>query len=429
MISPDTSTRPVSRRTSLVNRLKPYLAPLLNLTLYPLSRLAPRSRQRWAFGHIHDTFSGNPKYLYLWMTIHRPDLSVTWITGSEKTFQMLQRGGYPVAMRWSARGILAALRAAVFISGHGVQHVNLQLSRGALYVNLWHGVGLKATQFGDEQGSVSRAHREARGSLFKRAALLDYLVQPDILVTTSDKMQEHFASQFRMPTNRLPQLGYPRNDPAVDERLRAAAEAIDARSGFAFPQTFAEIHIYMPTFRDSGRPFMEAALPRIAELNTILRERNALLYIKPHPRTEVSIVTDSSNIRFWPDEIDFYTYLDRFDGLITDYSSVLYDFLLVKDTGAVLYTFDLDEYLASDRTLLYPFDENVAGLRVNDFDELRRVLGSGEAVGGTYARQLALVRERFWGGSCVPASPAVVAHVEAILRSGRPAERRGSRPA
>lgn len=381
-----------------------------NGLVYPLSGLAPRQKDRWVFGHTRGLFAGNPKYLFLWMALHRHDIKVTWITGSRRTRDLLVRNGLDACLRNSWRGRAAALRAKVFVFAHGVASVDLTHSRGAFLLNLWHGVGLKAIALGWTGGRAAEASAH-RGRAAKLRDL-HHTRHSDLVVTTSDAMQAHFADQFRLPPERCPQLGYPRLDCAFDNELAAKARRIDADAGFSMnPEGFVEIYIYLPTFRDSGRPFLEEALPDLDRLSQALEARGALLYIKPHLRTGEAFADTHRNIRLWPEEVDFYTYLADFTGLITDYSSVLYDYLFLKDRGAILYTFDYQEYLSNDRTLLYPFDDNVAGLRVETFDGLCEALAKGSALGQP-AEGTDIIRERFWGGSSRPASPAIVGEVE-----------------
>ena len=389
------------------------------LALLPIARAWRRSPRRWAFGHAGDVFAGNPRYLFLWLAIHRPDIRATWITGDAELRRRLRAAGYRAELRWSPAGALAALRARVFAFGHGLGNVNAPLAGGAFLLNLWHGVGLKAVHLGHPGGKTARARRDAGGSRLGRLAALEHLRPYDALVTTSDMMQRHFAAQTELPPERCPRLGYPRLDCAADPALARAAEALDRAIGFEWnADGFAETYIYMPTFRDTGRPFLDRALPDLARLQAILAGRNALLYLKPHPDTAAAVDARHPNIRRWDDRVDINAYLPRFTGLITDYSSVLYDYLFARDTGAILYTFDLDEYLAADRSLLYPFDENVAGLRVADFDALCDALRDGAALRPDPDGRAALIRERFWGGSPSPASPAVVAHVQRRIGSG-----------
>src|SRR4051812_44284140 len=81
-----------------------------NLVLDPLSGMIPRSSRRWVFGYTGELFADNPKYLFLWMRLHRPDIDVRWISGSFRTVGMLRRAGHPSHWRWSPAGMLAAAR-------------------------------------------------------------------------------------------------------------------------------------------------------------------------------------------------------------------------------------------------------------------------------------------------------------------------------
>jgi CDP-glycerol glycerophosphotransferase (TagB/SpsB family) len=270
---------------------------------------------------------------------------------------------------------------------------------------------LKATQLGDRGGVISQ-HQKYRSNPLTRALYLEFLKKPDAVITTSDFMQK----QFGLDQMQCHKLGYPRLDVGADLILlklaKAANPSPDVESAFG---EYAEIYMYMPTFRDSGRPFLEQAFPSMRSLSDALSSRNALMYIKLHPRTSAEISKDFSNIRAWPDGIDFYPFLYRFDAIITDYSSILYDYIFQKNAGVILYTFDFNEYQEADRNLLYPFDENVVGIRVNNFDELCTCLSEGRALAPLPADELGKIRERFWGSCTAPVSATVVKGIEALL--------------
>jgi len=385
--------------------LKRRLVSLFNLTAFRLIGLWPRSHHRWVFGDDGGHFAGNPKYLFLWMSIYHPEIHISWLTRKESTRQLLRANGYRAYRFWTVAGSLAALRAKVFVSGHCLAAVHKRMSKGAFFVNLWHGVGLKAAGYSYQGAGRGRFESANRAP------------PPDVFVSTSDFTQQHFTSQYRLPDETCPQLGYPRLDCAFDPTLAALCRAIDQTIGFQFnPGGFAETYIYLPTFRDSNRPFLEEALPDLAQLSEALAARNALLYIKPHPNTDTADLSSFDNVRAWPREVDFNTYLGDFTGLITDYSSVLYDYILVRDEGAILYVFDIDEYMSKDRSLSYPFEENVAGLRVRTFQGLCEALRNGTALGDGQRAEILQIREKFWGGSARPASPAVFGHVEQRLK-------------
>jgi CDP-glycerol glycerophosphotransferase (TagB/SpsB family) len=383
------------------------------LVLYPVARLWPRRQDHWVFGSGGDQFAGNPRVLFLWMQLYRPQIRATWITADRELHDLLSKNGLAVAMRWSLAGIRAALAAGVYAFSHDPADVNAPLSRGARHVNLWHGVGLKALHVGARP--AGKFQRWLRSFVY---------IPYDLVVSTSDMMQAHFAKQFHLPQERCPQLGYPRLDSATMPELDALNRDIDRHAGFQFnPANQREVYLYAPTFRDTGRPFLADALPDLDRLEEILRQRDALLYIKLHPRSTDPVPTDRASIRPWPHKIDMQTYLADLTGLITDYSSILYDYLANKDDGVLLYVFDLADYLAHDRSLLYPFDDHVAGVRVETFDRLCKAISSGESLGQRLPG-IDKVRATFWGGSPRPSSPAILAALQGRSAHAQPTQGR-----
>ena len=407
-----------SEKADLSNKPKLARIAAMNLTVLNLSGVYPRSPKHWLFGHQGELFAGNSRYLFLWMAIHRPDIKIAWIAHDELTHRVLNEHGLTCHRKWSSQGVKAALQSKVFFYCHGLSDTNARLSKGAFLVNLWHGVGLKSTMFGDTGGIMSDYRRNwnnQRGRLM----FYEYVTLPDVVATTSDFTQRHFSEQFELPPERCPQLGYPRLDVVADPELRALSARIDHSIGFDFnAEGHDEVYLYMPTWRDTHRPFVAEALPDLPRLSRILAERNAVMYVKLHPWTRDSWTGDLDNIRLWPNEIDVYTYLDQVTGLITDYSSILYDYLYLKYTGSILYTFDYDHYLANDRSMIYPFDENTAGVRASSFDDLCRVIEHGEALHTD--PKAVVVRDKFWGSQTPPVSPGIVAYVERALLGAAP---------
>ena len=407
-----------------IGRLRLRSGRLANMLLHPVGGLIRRSPDRFVFGQGADLFAGNSKYLFLWLRLHRPDIAAVWITGNRQTRHLLRVAGLPVALRWSASGMIAALRAGVFLFTDGIEDVNVALRRGAMAINLWHGVGLKALPW-----HSAKARKEPRITRRLRAWFRSFSHPEDsLIVTTSEMMQAHFAGQFHLPAGCCPQIGYPRLDVATDASLRECALRIDREIGFRLlPDGLGEAYIYLPTWRDTERSFLEEALPELSRLAAVLAARGAILYVKLHPRTPDRLPAEHVNILHWPDGIDFQTYLPELTGIITDYSSVLYDWLAIRDEGAILYTFDYDRYVRTDRTLLYAFEENVAGVRVDDFEALLKILAAGTALEKLPVAELQEIRTLFWGGSSNPASAAIVRYVEERLAAANARDRRDDR--
>jgi CDP-glycerol glycerophosphotransferase (TagB/SpsB family) len=385
-----------------------------NGLLRPLSASSRRRPDLWLFGHEEGAFAGNSKFLYLWMRAHRPDIEAMWITHRADVAHQLRAHGLPVCRRGTLAAVNAALRAGVYLYCFGPWEVSIAFGRGAYLVNLWHGVGLKAVQYGDPRSAASRATDPGLG-LLGHIRELGGRLDPDLLIATSPFTQRHFADQFRLPVERCPPLGYPRLDPPLDHKLMDLVELIERGQAKRLrDDATEELYVYAPTYRDTGRDFLAEALPSLERLNAVLETRRALLYLKLHHRTPIPNGLATGRIRSWPHEADLYSAFPFVDGLITDYSSLHYDWIFRSDRGAVLYTFDQQSYESADRTLLHPFDENVAGWRARNFDELLELIVTGRALEAHPG--VPAVRRKFWGSEEGPASPRIVAAIEEGLR-------------
>ena len=151
----------------------------------------------------------------------------------------------------------------------------------------------------------------------------------------------------------------------------------------------------MPTWRDSQRDIFVQSFDLI-KMNEMLCAQNALLLLKPHSNVSAQCegYEKLSNIVFVKGTVDLYPLLPYTHVLITDYSSILYDYILMPDKDVILYMYDYDEYVAM-RDFFYPFDENVVGSRVYDFNSLVTLLERDDYRLDAAERR-ALV-EKFWG--------------------------------
>jgi CDP-glycerol glycerophosphotransferase (TagB/SpsB family) len=371
-----------------------------NAVVHPLARALRRDPNLWVFGAGNGRFEGNSKYLFLWLNLigHLP--KPVWITENADLARRLGERGMQAHSHWSGEGLGTAARAGVYFVNDSSSDVNFPLSSGAVIFNLWHGVGLKNVLFGAKVG-VSARLAGKRPTYFQRIRNMRRLQRPDWILSTSPEMSEtFFARCFDLPTAKAPALGYPRLDAQLDERLRAAAmdgadySALKAQSG-------RKTILYAPTLRESGSNFLEKALPDLAALSAALTAQDGHLFLKLHPKMPLSLpagTTLPANVSLLPEDMDLYPVLDRFDALVTDYSSLFFDFIASRSYGVVLYTFDHDEYLRTERDLAWDYEEATVGVRAPDFRALCAVIADGRAFAPLDPIKLAALRERFWGG-------------------------------
>lgn len=120
---------------------------------------------------------------------------------------------------------------------------------------------------------------------------------------------------------------------------------------------------YFPTFR-----LQEAISPFIsADLHEYLSEANAALLIRPHRRLSIEY-PESEHVYQLPAYGDVYPFLDQLDVLITDYSSIGFDFS-ITGKPVLFYTFDRERY-EKERGVHENFNQLTDGHRVSNMSDL-----------------------------------------------------------
>src|SRR5690606_34937905 len=108
----------------------------------------------------------------------------------------------------------------------------------------------------------------------------------------------------------------------VDAKAREHIEAFRSKGGKCL--------VYAPTFRKHMQSPFESGELDVHTLNAFLAANNLLLAVKLHPLMagRLPLPQDANLIWIAPDS-DIYPLLPLFDLLITDYSSIYFDFLLL----------------------------------------------------------------------------------------------------
>lgn len=385
-----------------------HLKALGHLLTWGVSFLTIRNKKKWVFGSFYN-FSGNAKYLFLDKSV-APDTRFIWITKSRGEARDLTAVGFEnVYHARSWKGIYHLLTASVYVYSSFVSDISLRCSGRALRVNLWHGVGIKVIERKIVDGQFDQIFR-SKGILnwwrnFTDPFRFRHTFNPHILLSTSPLMTEHFSECFGVDPSRCVEALYPRNEILTwdEERLRGYI----AESEPSLQQVLERIkdsrytYMYMPTWRDNGESVFEYSSIDLEVLNETLASKSSYMLVKLHPMSPVTEEdVNYSNIIFIERTPDVYPILPFTDCLITDYSSILYDYLLMKDKDMVLYVPDYEEYMENCRDLAYPFDENTCGLVIRDFEGLIECVehyDSTKFYTKEYRDRIDYIRHRFWG--------------------------------
>ena len=200
----------------------------------------------------------------------------------------------------------------------------------------------------------------------------------DYVVQISDYFTEYTKDLFKVTDKQVISTGFPRNDILLKKN-----------NCVYFPEIKRKKTIcWFPTYRNhkghsTGKNMFPYGIPSVnnekelRELNDTLKKEDILLVIKLHPAEDTSILRtlDLDHIKliedsmFDVDHSTLYHYLSNVDALITDYSSVYYDFMLTKRPIGLAVA-DIHEYAKTTRIIFDKFEDGVAGEYIYTFKDL-----------------------------------------------------------
>lgn len=392
-------------------RLRRYGSLLLQAVVHALvarlTRAVGRDDDRWVFGADGgDAFTGNGKYLFLHVAAECPDVHPVWVTRDDEVCRALREGGYEAYRADSLRGRLAQLRAGVVCLTHNFGDVDTWTVGGAFTVALWHGVPLKRIGWDAELATLPWPVSAASHSLFRRY---------DLVLGTSEATLAPLVSGFRLPYDRFGPTGYPRTDvffrDVADADLGVDGDAVGRIAGLD-----GDVVLYVPTFREapSDRAMARLDADALARLDALCARRDAHLVLKPHPQESLTTDLDPyPRLHRLSGRCDVYPLLPRADALVTDYSSIYLEYLLL-DRPVVFYPYDLDRY-RDRRGLYYDYDAVTPGPRADEFDALHAALDRTLDGVDDYGAARERVRERFFDARDGGRSAAVAALIRRRL--------------
>lgn len=363
--------------------------------IYLISFFIPKNKSIWLFGSGQDRFTENAKFLFIYISEQQnSSIKPIWISGDPVLCKELQSKNYNAIYRWSLKGLYVSLRAKYYFYNIYSTDINFYTSGNAILVNLWHGIPLKQIEFDVETGDLYKWYRTGWSYLYM--FFKPYIFKrPDFVLSTSGKVSEIFSSAFRIESERCLSLGYPRNDIFFNNNNMIYTDEYTKKLILQTDEYHSKgnkILIYMPTWRSNNKNFFNDAIPDFEQLNHILKKYLLMMYIKPHPMTN-QIEETYSNILFIKPFEDIYPLLPVSDYLITDYSSIYFDYLLL-DKEIIFYPFDYTEYLNEDRKLYFDYNEVIPGEKVYTFEKLLDTLSILTDLDFSKERQV--IKNEFW---------------------------------
>ena len=374
---------------------------LVHLPMWWAQRFHKRDPYLWTFDSWQGTrYTDNPRVLYEYILNNEPQIQCCWMTRNIAVYERLKAEGKPVAMCDSREGKRIQKHAGVFFSTHGNMNGqsegDIRYMNGIRYVNLWHGAPLK--QIGEDEQHFKRKKTIAK--VFKtwcRRMVVPWEFLGGTMLCDSDFFLPFVRSAFGSAYSHI--LVAP--EPRLDNLFAPVRETLITKVDMDFNNPVKVL--YMPTFRDSQygefNPFRKAGFRQEA-LDRLLEEQNMVFFYKGHFLDRYSDnIQNSKRLITISDASydDLYTFIKDVDILITDYSSIYFDFICLRKP-IILFPFDLEEYMTHSRPFYFDYSLMEAK-RVYSWQELIQCLAD-KTYHPTSEEELNRFRPMFVGGHC-----------------------------
>jgi len=342
-----------------------------------------RQMNHWIIiGRDDGRFVDNSKHFFCWLHLHAPaHMAFTFVSEDANTIAELHQLGASAELFPGHGAKIALLRAGTVIvdNNHPFRRGYLDWLRGSRLVQLWHGAPLKQIELHVHRNRLQRLGSFKGMLATMQATLTNAYPRLDILISPSTFYTKHvFAECFNAA--RILEAGYSRNDCLLSPELELH-KLVDVnvdnnarRRIIRHKQDGGRVILYAPTYRDDLRsPFDDGGIDLSIWANIAARN-NVLLVLKLHPEMQgrTPSTADDAIVHIEPSS-DVYPLLREVDLLISDYSSIHFDFLLL-DRPVIFYAYDISLYTSESRPLLFDYDSMTPGPKANTFTQLMTLI-------------------------------------------------------
>lgn len=320
-----------------------------------INRILPKKKNR-IFFYSNLRFSDNTRAFYEYLIKNGYHKKYEIILSLNDYKQYKSKVPKEVKVVGNKKGIFYFLRTTYGFYSFGKYPITPAASQKI--VNLWHGMPLKRI------GNLEEGCEDINYNYFT------------YLLATSEFFADIMRQAFSCRKEQILIAGQPRCD-----ALFQTDSPLSSIKGGA-----SKLITWLPTFRDMGDDFEDKGMfldclqnGKMEELNTTLRRLNLYLFIKVHPLQVLTkeFAREYSNISIKEEkevrDMSLYELLSVSDALITDYSSVFFDYLLLDRPIA----FTLDDEAKYKETRGYVVehpDEYMPGQKLYTLEDMKQFI-------------------------------------------------------
>ncbi|NHC03358.1 glycosyltransferase [Acinetobacter sp. 187] len=211
---------------------------------------------------------------------------------------------------------------------------------GQVYLMTWHGTPIKSLGRDQKNGFMSHSN------VTRNFLHADYIISPnphttDIILNKYD-IKDIYSGKFY-------EVGYPRVDLTLCSDL-ISREKLNIEEN-------KKVILYAPTWRGGDKLEGNIDVEKLlSDLNKLSKQKDYVLFYKSHHLIENILKEIDLPVRLVPENIDINAFLSITDCLISDYSSIIFDYLPLNKP-IISYIYDYDDYIVQRGDLYFSKDK------------------------------------------------------------------------
>jgi len=291
-------------------------------------------------GSGFNRFTDNSKYLFLYLIQNCKNIRAYYVVASYDEYVMLKDQKLPVVHKHSLENMKLALKSGYIFITHNIDDVFPSVRKDATVVNLWHGTPIK--KIGYDSKVENKWIRNKRLTFRK----IPYVLW-DYVIVSHESLIERQMNSFRKKRESFLPMGLPRND-ILFEVKRDDKVNQEYKLKFANKYNFpveSELILYVPTFRPYKQGKAEF-IRLISTFNEVYRGSNKRLLVRLHPH-DFNLINNNiwgNTVVIVNDYPDVQELLAVSDIMITDYSSIVFDYSILE-RPVYLFPYDYEQYI------------------------------------------------------------------------------------
>lgn len=346
----------------------------LPVTLYAvaariINAVIPVKKRHWIFGADYgDSYREGAKYLIDYMLNNHPEYHCTFITSSKKLVKELNQKKIPCVLNNSLKGMTIIARADAVFSCRNINDIMFAYNKkGRKFYYLVHGMSLKVAiealpdEYKDKY--MEKPKKSLKNTIANYINPAIQMEDVEFVSVTSDFLKPYMEMDMGHRVQ-VKVLGMPRNDALFDDIKMSQEKWVNGVEG-------KFVITYMPTHRKYGHGEISPS-PFISrpDYQEWMRKNGVVLLVKQHPNMipKLKDVKQTDVIRdITCDGLDPQVCIYHSDVLITDFSSVWMDYLLLR-RPILFYIYD--NFEQDDAGCHYDIREDPPGHFCSSEDEL-----------------------------------------------------------